>query len=92
MPTASSQVRMLERKRRGPSTQTAAAAHKAGHQIVRPAYPEDRRPDQEVAQGAAADAGNRGEEAEGDDVMLAPSCGQGAGRPEHRARRRNPAR
>jgi hypothetical protein len=64
---------MLPRNRRGPSTQTAAAAQ-AGDQVLRPAHPEDRRPDQQVAQGAAADAGDRGEEAEGDDVVLAPAA------------------
>ena len=37
MPTASSQVRMLRPERRGPNTQTAAAARQADHQILRPA-------------------------------------------------------
>ena len=55
----------------------------AGDQVVGRPDPEHRRADQEVAQGAAADAGDRREKAEGDDVATPPRGRQRAGRAEH---------
>jgi hypothetical protein len=76
MPTASSQGQVqIRHQPRLPG--------QAGQQIVGPGDPEHRRADQQVAQGAAADPCHGGEEPEGDDVVLAPRGGQGAGRAEH---------